>query len=110
MTFHDNAGRCRPFKDLPLCMGRWTTIIWICEEAEHQLRQGEHFVALIPLARLGVRDILGHTACLSPVWLRQSLSLKMNWTVLSILPTKQSFIFTTQLENKRGPGSGGSRL
>lgn len=56
MTVLEGAGPLRTC--LSVCTGRWTTVIWICEEAEHHLGQGEHFVALIPLARLGVCQVI----------------------------------------------------
>lgn len=30
------------------CMGRWTTVVRICPGVDHQLGQGENFVALVP--------------------------------------------------------------
>lgn len=48
MTFCGSTTRPGPLRTYPsACTGRRTTVVWICQGAEHQLGQ-EHFVALIP--------------------------------------------------------------
>lgn len=49
MTFCGSTTRAGPLRTYPsACTGRQTTVVWVCQGAEHQLGQEEHFVALIP--------------------------------------------------------------
>lgn len=75
MTVLEGAGPLRTF--LSVSIGMYTTVIWICGGAQHQLEQGELLAALIPLS--------GTVLVTLPVFhmcgLGQSRSLKLIWTM-----------------------------
>lgn len=58
----DLSQQCWKVQALPVCLARWATVIYICEEAEHQpAGQGERFTWPDGVS---VGDSPGHIACL----------------------------------------------
>lgn len=60
----DLSRQCWKVQALPVCLARWAKVTEICEEADHQLGQGERFYLDSPGQMGLVRDSPGHTACL----------------------------------------------
>lgn len=88
---------------LPVCLARWATVIEICEAADHQLGQGERFYLDSP-GQMGylsgtVLATLPVFTCVTERILEPRNDLDKG-LFGPILPTKQSFVFATQLENK----------
>lgn len=99
----DLSRQCWKVQALPVCLARWATVTEICEEANHQLGQGERFYLDSP-GQMGY--LSGTVLATLPVFTCVAERIPEPRNDLDkglfgpILPNKQSFVFATQLENK----------
>lgn len=94
----DFSRQCWKVQALPVCLARWATVTEICEEADHQLGQGERFYLDSP-GQMGY--LSGTVLATLPVFTCMAERIPEPRNDLDkglfgpILPTKQSFVFAT---------------